>query len=165
MHTNSAVESVVRLLDFGLDPYNFADALIGVVGQRLARKLCQACRRPMAASEEELHMLAQEYCFETPLDPAKVLEGWKGRYRQADGSITIFHAVGCKTCSDSGYKGRVGIHEFLQNNAAIKRKIHAKANVPEIQALAIEEGMRTLRQDGIEKIFLGHTDWEQIKSI
>jgi type II secretory ATPase GspE/PulE/Tfp pilus assembly ATPase PilB-like protein len=165
MHTNSAVESVVRLLDFGLDPYNFADALIGVVGQRLARRLCQACRRPMAASEEELDMLAHEYCFDTPIDPGTVRDNWKTQFQQSDGSITLFHAVGCKTCGDSGYKGRIGIHELLLNSPAVKRKIHSKANVGEIQALALDEGMRTLRQDGIEKIFLGHTDWEQIKAI
>ncbi|NEX62237.1 GspE/PulE family protein [Noviherbaspirillum galbum] len=165
MHTNSAVESVIRLLDFGLDPYNFGDALIGVVGQRLARRLCQSCRRPVAATEEQLAMLAHEYCADTDSNPADVLSDWRSRYQQSDGSITIFQAVGCKLCNETGYKGRVGIHEFLRNTSTIKRLIHTKASVPDIQALAMKEGMRTLRQDGIEKIFSGVTDWEQVKVI
>ncbi|AIY42268.1 Type II secretory pathway, ATPase PulE/Tfp pilus assembly pathway, ATPase PilB [Collimonas arenae] len=165
MHTNSAVESVVRLLDLGLDPFNFADALLGVVGQRLARRLCPACRRQYDVAEDELEMLLHEYCFETELDQNDVLAGWRTRYADTDGVFHLFQAVGCKACDNSGYKGRVGVYELLLNTAAIKRKIHASANVPEILRVAISEGMRTLRQDGIEKIFQGHTDWEQIKAV
>lgn len=165
MHTNSAVESVVRLLDLGLDPFNFADALLGVVGQRLARRLCPACRTSYAASDEVLKMLAHEYCFETELNPIDVLAQLRTQYANNDGSLHLFRADGCKGCDGSGYKGRVGVYELLLNTAAIKRKIHADANVPEILRTAISEGMRTLRQDGIDKIFQGHTDWEQIKTI
>jgi type II secretory ATPase GspE/PulE/Tfp pilus assembly ATPase PilB-like protein len=165
MHTNSAVESVVRLLDLGLDPFNFADALLGVVGQRLARRLCTSCRTPYAASEEEINMLAHEYCFETDLLPADIIAQWGSTYKKKDGSFTLFRADGCKQCDSSGYKGRLGIHELLINSAAIKKKIHAKANVPEILNAAVSEGMRTLRQDGIDKIFQGHTDWEQIRMV
>jgi len=165
MHTNSAVESVVRLLDLGLDPFNFADALLGVVGQRLARRLCTSCHRAYSASDDELEMLAHEYCAETDLAPADVLAQWRKQYMLESGGITLFSAEGCPKCEDSGYKGRVGIHELLINSAGIKRKIHAKANVPEILHAAMAQGMRTLRQDGIEKIFQGHTNWEQIRTV
>ena len=164
MHTNSAVESVVRLLDLGLDPFNFADALLGVVGQRLARRLCTHCRKAYAPDEEEMSMLAHEFCFETRFEPKTIMDEWRGQYA-ADGKFTLYAAEGCKHCSNTGYKGRVGIHELLTNNARIKKKIHARANVAEIQDAALEEGMRTLRQDGIDKILQGLTDWEQIRAI
>ncbi|GAA4025065.1 GspE/PulE family protein [Actimicrobium antarcticum] len=165
MHTNSAAESVVRLLDFGLDPFNFADALLGVVGQRLARRLCNQCKTSHAASEEELDMLASEYCFETDLDKTEVRQRWQRHYGRDGGQIALFSASGCDSCNDTGYKGRLGVHEVLIATAAVKKKIHARANVPEILKVAMSEGMMTLRQDGIEKIFQGHTDWEQIRTV
>jgi type II secretory ATPase GspE/PulE/Tfp pilus assembly ATPase PilB-like protein len=165
MHTNSAAESVVRLLDLGLDPFNFADALVGVLAQRLARRLCMSCRRPHTESEEELDLLAHEYCFETDIDPASIVAEWRKRYGDKNGKVAINQAVGCPLCDQSGYKGRLGVHELLTANAAIKKQIHSKANVAEILRTAVQGGMRTLRQDGIEKILEGHTDWEQIKAV
>jgi type II secretory ATPase GspE/PulE/Tfp pilus assembly ATPase PilB-like protein len=167
MHTNSAAESVVRLLDLGLDPFNFGDALLGVVGQRLARRLCTACRKPYAASEEELAMLAYEYCADTPLKASEVLAGWRKVHAgpNGNGSVTLHKAQGCEECNNSGYKGRLGVHELLINTAAVKRKIMARANVSEIAEQAMLEGMATLRQDGIAKILQGYTDWEQVRAI
>jgi type II secretory ATPase GspE/PulE/Tfp pilus assembly ATPase PilB-like protein len=165
MHTNSAAESVVRLLDLGLDPFNFADALRGVVGQRLARRLCGACSETYQPDEEELGMLAYEYCLETDLDPKDVRATWKTAHADKQGRITLSRAKGCDECNGAGYKGRVGIHELLMNSPAVKKKIHAHATVQEITKLAVSEGMQTLRQDGINKIFLGFTDWEQIRTI
>jgi type II secretory ATPase GspE/PulE/Tfp pilus assembly ATPase PilB-like protein len=165
MHTNSAAESVVRLLDFGLDPFNFADALLGVVGQRLARRLCNHCKTWHEAGDEELDMLASEYCFDTDLDKDTILMRWRQQYSKNDGVITLYKAAGCDLCNDSGYKGRLGVHELLIATTAVKKKIHARANVPEILQVAVSEGMLTLRQDGIEKIFQGQTDWEQIRAI
>lgn len=165
MHTNSAAESVVRLLDFGLDPFNFADALLGVVGQRLSRRLCSHCKTSYHASEEEIDLLAQEYCFETDLDPGVVIQRWRTTFGRDGDHIALFKAKGCDLCSDSGYKGRLGVHEVLIATAAVKKKIHARANVPEILKVAVSEGMLTLRQDGIEKIFQGLTDWEQIRTV
>lgn len=164
MHTNSAAESVVRLLDLGLDPFNFGDALLGVVGQRLARRLCTACRQPHAASEEELAMLAYEYCVDTPLKADDIRTQWRKLHAGA-GGITLYKAQGCEECNGSGYKGRLGVHELLINTPAIKRKILAHANVSEITEQAMLEGMATLRQDGIAKILQGYTDWEQIRAI
>ncbi|MFC5475862.1 GspE/PulE family protein [Paraherbaspirillum soli] len=165
MHTNSAVESAVRLLDLGLDPFNFADALLGVLGQRLTRKLCTACRQSYTATDEQIHMLAHEYCFETELQSADIIAEWHKRYAGNGNTLTLCKAVGCEKCDKSGYKGRLGVHELLLNTAAVKEKIHAKANVPELLQTAIREGMRTLKQDGIDKIFQGLTDWEQIRML
>jgi type II secretory ATPase GspE/PulE/Tfp pilus assembly ATPase PilB-like protein len=165
MHTNSAAESIVRLLDLGLDPFNFADALKGIVGQRLARRLCTACCQPYQPAAEELDMLAHEYCFETDLKPSDVIAQWKKAHRNEEGKLVLQRANGCDECNGSGYKGRVGVHELLMNTAAVKRKIHAKATVQEIVKIAVSEGMQTLRQDGINKIFQGYTDWEQVRTI
>ena len=165
MHTNSAAESVVRLLDFGLDPFNFADALHGVVGQRLARRLCTQCRKMHAATDEELDMLTYEYCFETELDPVAIRAQWITQYGGASKAVNLYSSSGCQHCGTSGYKGRVGIHELLVSTAAIRKKIHARATVVEILQTAMAEGMRTIKQDGIDKIFQGHTDWDQIKAM
>ena len=165
MHTNSAAESVVRLLDFGLDPFNFADALHGVVGQRLARRLCLQCRKVHPATDEELDLLLHEYCFETELDPVAIRAQWLKQCGGASGTINLYASSGCSMCGDTGYKGRVGIHELLISSATIRRKIHARATVAEILHAAMAEGMRTIKQDGIEKILQGHTDWDQIKAM
>lgn len=165
MHTNSAAESVVRLLDLGLDPFNFGDALLGVLGQRLARRLCTACRLPYIASEQEVAMLAFEYCVDTPLQAEEVIAGWRQVHADKQGGITLHKAQGCEECNDTGYKGRLGVHELLVNTSAIKRKIMARANVTEIMEQAMSEGMSTLRQDGINKILQGYTDWEQIRTV
>jgi type II secretory ATPase GspE/PulE/Tfp pilus assembly ATPase PilB-like protein len=165
MHTNSAAESVVRLLDLGLDPFNFGDALLGVVGQRLARRLCTACRVPYEAGDEELAMLAYEYCLDTSLQADVVRAKWQASHAGADGKIMLYRAHGCEECNSIGYKGRLGVHELLVNTPAIKRRILARASVAEITALAMEEGMATLRQDGIAKILQGFTDWEQVRAI
>ncbi|MES2759896.1 MAG: ATPase, T2SS/T4P/T4SS family [Pseudomonadota bacterium] len=165
MHTNSAVESVVRMLDLGLDPFNFADALLGVLGQRLVRRICHACRKPHLATEDELAMLAHEYCFGTGLGQSAILAEWNAKYARADGQIVLYSPLGCPQCDQKGYKGRVGVHELLVNTAVIKKMIHSRSHVNEITSLAISEGMRTMRQDGIDKIFQGVTDWEQVKAI
>jgi type II secretory ATPase GspE/PulE/Tfp pilus assembly ATPase PilB-like protein len=165
MHTNSAAESVVRLLDFGLDPFNFADALQGVVGQRLARRLCLQCRTVHPATSEEIERLVFEYCFETELDPNTVRQQWLQQHGSKSGTISLYHSSGCDHCNNSGYKGRVGIHELLISTAAIRKKIHARATAVEILQAAMAEGMRTIKQDGIEKILQGHTDWDQIKAM
>lgn len=165
MHTNSAAESVVRLLDLGLDPFNFGDALLGVVGQRLTRRLCASCRIAYTASEDELAMLAYEYCVDTGLSAERVRADWRATHAGADGGITLYRAHGCEECNGSGYKGRLGIHELLINSSAIKRMILNRASVAEITVQAMEEGMATLRQDGIAKVLQGYTDWEQVRAL
>ena len=174
LHTNSAPESINRLLDMGMDPFNFADALLGVLSQRLARKLCGECRRPHVATEAELKVLLDEYSLELlqteswkkRLKAAKdeQFESWIQEFGNAKGEITLYEAVGCDVCGN-GYKGRVGLHELLVGTDAIKKHIQEHARVAVLFATALEEGMRTLKQDGIEKVLLGITDIHQVRSV
>lgn len=165
MHTNSAAESLVRLLDFGLDPFNFADALIGVLAQRLVRRMCTDCARACVATDDQVDLLAHAYCFETELNVAEVQAQWRARHGDAHGCIHVKKAPGCARCDNTGYRGRVGLHELLVSTAEIKRMIHARVTAAELQRAAIAQGMRTLRQDGIEKVLLGVTTWEQVRAI
>ena len=165
LHTNSAAESVTRLLDLGIDPFNFGDALLGVVSQRLVRALCTDCRRARRASDEEIDDLLKEYCAGTALDPATVRGRWQSSYADKQGALTLYSAAGCEKCAKRGYRGRLGIHELLINTRTIKRLIQARANVEDLQKAAGGEGMLTLRQDGIEKVLQGHTDLAQIQSV
>ena len=165
LHTNSAVESVVRLLDLGAEPFNFADALLGVLAQRLAKRLCAECRQARTASSDEMRELLEEYCLDTALDRDAVLRQWNGGYANAGGEFTLYAASGCEACNKTGYRGRIGLHELFVGSPATKRLIQARATVAELQAAATAEGMRTLKQDGIEKILQGHTDIHQIRSV
>jgi type II secretory ATPase GspE/PulE/Tfp pilus assembly ATPase PilB-like protein len=165
MHTNSAAESMVRLLDFGLDPFNFADALVGVVGQRLIRRLCAACSRSYVAPDEELARLAQEYCLGTQFAAADIVAQWRARHGGATGELLLRAAAGCEECGNTGYRGRLGVHELLVATPEIKKLISARANVATLTRMAMEQGMRSMRQDGIEKILQGKTDWPQLQTI
>jgi len=154
LHTNSAPETVTRLLDLGLDPMNFADALLGVLAQRLSRTLCSSCRKPHAASEEEVRQLTMNYGEELfpelGVNPSEmILQG----------------PAGCDRCGGTGYRGRIGIHELLVATNAMKVVIARKSGVTEIRNLATAEGMRTLMQDGVAKIVRGLTDYSQLRRV
>jgi type II secretory ATPase GspE/PulE/Tfp pilus assembly ATPase PilB-like protein len=165
LHTNSAPESIVRLLDLGMDPFNFADALLGVLAERLARRLCTECKTEYAPNAAELEELALQYCNETALDARKQLKAWAASHGGADGKIRLFRAHGCEQCTQTGYKGRVGLYELLVAGPATKRLLQAKAPVADVKSAAIEAGMRTLRQDGIEKVLSGITDLQQVSAV
>ncbi len=175
LHTNSAPESIIRLLDMGMDPFNFADALLGILAQRLAKRLCGKCKKPHVATEEEIHSLLVEYSMELKnaerwkKDPkaaeAKVLESWVKDYGGDSGKLTIHDPVGCEVCGGSGYKGRVGLHELLVGTDALKKNIQEHARVAEMVGTALEDGMRTLKQDGIEKVLMGITDMKQVRAV
>jgi type II secretory ATPase GspE/PulE/Tfp pilus assembly ATPase PilB-like protein len=165
LHTNSAPESITRLLDLGMDPFNFADALLGVLAQRLARALCVECRKSRKASQEELRALAEEYCMGTPLDAGIVREKWQTTYADKNGRITLYEAVGCDRCAKRGYRGRLGLHELLVNSRTLRRLIQTHAPVEELQKAAVQDGMLTLKQDGIEKVLQGRTDLAQVRSV
>jgi type II secretory ATPase GspE/PulE/Tfp pilus assembly ATPase PilB-like protein len=175
LHTNSAPESVVRLLDMGMDPFNFADALLGILAQRLARRLCTKCKQAHVATDEELQRLLNEYSLELQhtttwkTNPAaereKVLQEWKQTFSNDKGEIILYSAKGCDTCSNTGYKGRVGLHELLMGSDDIKKLIQEHARVSEVLATALENGMRTLKQDGIEKVLLGITDIHEVRAV
>ena len=175
LHTNSAPESIVRLLDMGMDPFNFADALLGILAQRLARRLCPSCKKPHVATEAELKALLDEYALELvatetwkrnqDLARQTLYKDWIREFGNERGDVTLYTAVGCEACNGTGYKGRVGLHELLVGTDAIKKNIQEHARVAEMFATAVEEGMRTLKQDGIEKVLLGVTDIHQVRSV
>jgi type II secretory ATPase GspE/PulE/Tfp pilus assembly ATPase PilB-like protein len=175
LHTNSAPESIVRLLDMGMDPFNFADALLAILAQRLARRLCTKCKEPRIATEEELKLLLNEYSQELHNTRAwktdaqgereKLLQEWKANFGNEKGEITLYSAKGCDTCSNTGYKGRIALHELLIGTDDIKRLIQEHARVAEILAVSLENGMRTLKQDGIDKVLQGITDMHEVRSV
>jgi len=165
LHTNSAAESIVRLLDLGMDPFNFADALLGVLAERLARRLCPECKTGYVPTAVELDELVLQYCNETALDARKQMKAWTERHGGADGKITLFRAQGCEHCDRTGYRGRIGLYELLVADPATKRLLQTKAPVAEVKSAAIAAGMRTLRQDGIAKVLQGVTDMQQISAV
>jgi type II secretory ATPase GspE/PulE/Tfp pilus assembly ATPase PilB-like protein len=152
LHTNSAPETLTRLLDMGLDPFNFADALLGVLAQRLARTLCKACKAPYAASAAQVEELRQAY-------GAAAFAGL------GLGEVQLYRGVGCAECAQSGYRGRVGLHELLVATPEIKGLIQQRARITEVAACAQQEGMTTLLQDGVLKVLAGVTDMLQVKAV
>jgi len=164
LHTNSAAESIVRLLDLGMDSFSFADALLGVLAQRLAKRLCPECKSEYAPTPAELEQLLLEYCSDTPVDARRQMQKWTERYG-GQGPLTLFRAQGCEYCDHTGYRGRIGLHELLVTDQATKRLIQSRAPVAEIKAAATIAGLRTLRQDGIEKVLQGLTDVRQVNAV
>ncbi|MGH8751303.1 MAG: GspE/PulE family protein [Burkholderiales bacterium] len=175
LHTNSATESIVRLLDMGMDPFNFADALLGVLAQRLAKRLCAKCKKPHPASADEIKLLLMEYFEELknipawqkdPNAAAKEIHGeWIKQFADGKGQFTLYEAVGCDNCSGTGYRGRTGLHELLSGTDALKKNIQEHARVAEMLVTGLSEGMRTLKQDGIEKVLQGLTDMHQVRAV
>lgn len=140
LHTNSAAESVVRLLDMGMDPFNFADVLLAILAQRLAKSLCVKCKKSYKPTKEELQELAREYVEGTPLDADALIEEWKTTYTKK-GAYTLAMANGCPQCNYTGYKGRFGVYELLTVNPEIKRMIQFRAPVSELMPAAIAEAV------------------------
>lgn len=174
LHTNSAAESIVRLLDMEMDPFNFADAIVGILSQRLTKTLCTSCKKSYVPEQRELEFLAVEYCREAIPDGSRSdpddqdvlnqIELWRQNFTQK-GEFTLYKAPGCLDCLDTGYRGRMGIHELLMSTPEIKKMILRKAPAAEIHYQGIESGMRTRKQDGIEKILMGYTDFSQIRTL
>lgn len=173
LHTNSAPESITRLLDMGMDPFNFADALLGILAQRLAKKLCD-CKEAYQPSSQEIKDFIKEYSEELrhteawKADPGgesqKLFEDWMERYGKDD-KLTLYRAVGCDKCNKTGYKGRVGLHELMIADDAAKKLIQERARVAELFASAVNSGMRTLKMDGMEKVLMGLTDLKMVRSV
>jgi len=155
LHTNSAPETIARLLDMGLDPFNFADALLGVLAQRLARTVCKACKVSYPGAEIQYEEVRQAYgaaAFDAlgmPYGPDFQL--WRG--------------TGCAACNQTGYRGRVGVHELLVATPEIKRLVQQRARIVEVAVCAQQEGMTTLLQDGVLKVLQGLTDMAQVKAV
>ena len=156
LHTNSAPESIARLLDMGMDPFNFSDAILCILAQRLARTLCKNCRQSYHPSLEEYNSLAREYGL---------------AYFNNDGDLSFEDAlrlnqpVGCNACNGSGYRGRMALHELLMGTDEIKILIQNMAKIDAVRTQAIKDGMRTLKQDGIEKVFNGFLDLLQVRKV
>jgi type II secretory ATPase GspE/PulE/Tfp pilus assembly ATPase PilB-like protein len=155
LHTNSAPETITRLLDMGLNALNFSDAFLGVLAQRLTRRLCTNCRKEHLLTREEFDGMVRDYGKEW-FDRAGV--------EYAEG-LKIYNPVGCETCSSTGYRGRMGIHELMEGTPEIKLMIKKQANTEEILRIAREQGMSTLKQDGISKVFKGLTDTTEVRRV
>lgn len=154
LHTNSAPETIVRLLDMGMDPFNFSDALIGILGQRLIRTLCNDCKKPYHPSRQEYDSLARTY--EGDFDAL-------GFPYHDD--LTLYRASECDQCNNSGYKGRTSIIELLEATDELKSLIQGGARMEALREQGIKDGMTTLMQDGIRKVFLGLTDMHQVRKV
>jgi len=154
LHTNSAPETITRLLDMGMDPFNFADALLGVLAQRLVRTLCKDCKQPYHPDREEYERLVRAYDgdFEALGFPYK-------------DDLTLYRAGGCDRCNNTGYKGRTGILELLDGTEEMRALIQDKAKIEILREQAVKDGMTTLMQDGIRKVFLGVTDILQVRKV
>ena len=175
LHTNSAPESINRLLDMGMDPFNFADALLGILAQRLGKRLCSDCKKPHIATNEEIKSMLTEFSAELAStaswkkDPGAAMkalyEEWRKLFADPKGQFTLYTPVGCEKCTGTGYRGRVGLHELLIGTDPIKKLIQERARVSDLLAVALEEGMRTLKQDGMEKVLQGVTDMHQVRAV
>lgn len=168
LHTNSAAETVTRLLDMGMDPFNFADALLLVLAQRLVRRLCTQCREPQEADETSLQELARDHAHafvDEAQRPAadEVLAQWRERFGR-NGRLTLYRPVGCKHCDGSGYRGRAGIHELMSISRRLRELIQNGARAEELLRAAQADGLRTLRQDGIEKVLTGVTTIDEVRA-
>jgi type II secretory ATPase GspE/PulE/Tfp pilus assembly ATPase PilB-like protein len=154
LHTNSAPETIIRLLDMDIDPFNFADALLGIMAQRLVRTLCK-CREAYNPPQEEFAELMQDYG----------MDDWQKLGITYSPSFQLARPKGCSKCGDTGYKGRMGIHELLVASDEVKRLVQKRSTVEDLRRQGVTEGMTTLLQDGIQKVLQGHTDFKQVRAV
>ena len=155
LHTNSAPETITRLLDMGLNPLNFSDAFLGVMAQRLTRRLCTNCREEYPVTKDDFEAIVSDY--------GKEFFGATGI--EYDSDLTLHKAAGCENCSGTGYRGRMGIHELMEGTSQIKLMIKRQGSTEQIFEQAMKEGMSTLKQDGIMKVFQGQTDMAEVRRV
>ncbi len=155
LHTNSAPETVTRLLDMGLNPLNFSDAFICVLAQRLLRRLCKKCRNEYNPTRDEYDDIVEAFHSDK-------FEDLGIKYSN---ELKLFAPVGCEQCNGTGYKGRLGIHEMMEGTPEIKRMIKKQASAEELFIQASSQGMSTLMQDGIMKVFQGVTDMTEVRRV
>lgn len=153
LHTNSAPETITRLLDLGLDPVNFSDACVGILAQRLIRTLCKNCKEPYQATDTELNFIARNY-GESYLEELTLEE-----------PLTLYRGAGCEECGDTGYKGRTGVHELLAMTSDLRSLVYKESSVSVMKEQSMKDGMRTLTQDAIIKVLKGDTDLAQVQII
>jgi type IV pilus assembly protein PilB len=143
LHTNSAAGTVTRMIDMGVEPYLLSEAIVGVIAQRLIRKLCPDCKRRREATEGEKHALGVA----------------------SDRSLQVYEACGCVKCDDTGYIGRIGVYEILPTSLRIREAIRKKWPVDAIEEIAESEGMKPLRVRAIELIMKGITSVDELLRI
>jgi type II secretory ATPase GspE/PulE/Tfp pilus assembly ATPase PilB-like protein len=154
LHTNSAPETISRLLEMGMDPFNFADALLGILAQRLVRTLCKDCKEAYHPSREEYDALVRNYHGD--------FDALGFSYSD---DLTLYKSNGCDICNNTGYRGRTNICELLDGTDEIKTLIQRKATMDKIRTQSVQDGMTTLMQDGIRKVFLGLTDLQEVRKV
>lgn len=173
LHTNSAPESIIRLLDMGMDPFNFSDALLGILAQRLAKRLCK-CKESYTPDAAEVKGFMNDYCTEL-IHTSSFKKDYQSAYDATlarlikdhgkDGHLVMWRSKGCDACGGTGYKGRAGLHELMIGTEALKKLIQERARVVELFAQAVEDGMLTLKMDGLEKALQGVTDVKQVRTV
>jgi type II secretory ATPase GspE/PulE/Tfp pilus assembly ATPase PilB-like protein len=156
LHTNSAPETIVRLTEMGIDPLNFSDALLGILSQRLTLKLCENCKQSYHPSIEDYTELVDAYGSD-----------WFKAHKMEDytNDFTLMKKMGCKHCDSSGYKGRFAIHELLMGTESVKTAIKRQFSASEIKDRSLNENMKTMKMDGINKVFQGITVLSQILKV
>jgi type II secretory ATPase GspE/PulE/Tfp pilus assembly ATPase PilB-like protein len=159
LHTNSAPESITRLLDMGMDPFNFADAILCIMAQRLARTLCGDCKEEYHPSQSEYDELKREY------EDDKAWEKHIAPQFPYKDDLVLYRPKGCPRCNNTGYRGRMGLHELLMGTDEMKKMIQTKAKMEDLRTQAIKDGMTTLKQDGIAKILMGKLDLLQVRKV
>ena len=166
LHTNSAPESVARLLEIGLDPFNFSDSLLAILAQRLVRRLCTHCRESVVVDGDMLQSIASQYlessASNSPEARTALIQRWRQTHGKQGDQIHLWRRCGCPECDQTGYRGRMGIHELMLSDDAIRQHIRHRASAAEVRLAALAAGMLTLRQDGIEKVLQGMTDMSQV---
>ena len=155
LHTNSAPETIVRLVDMGMNPLHFADALLLVIAQRLVHTLCKKCKEDYHPTQEEFDLLAEEYGI-------NFFSSLGIKYKD---NLMLKRPVGCKKCEETGLAGRTGLYEILEGTSELKSLVMKGATVEELRKQAISDGMTTLRQDGIQKIFKGECDLKSVNAV
>jgi type II secretory ATPase GspE/PulE/Tfp pilus assembly ATPase PilB-like protein len=155
LHTNSAPETITRLLDMEIDPFNFSDALLGIMAQRLIRVLCPKCKEAYHPTEDEFDEIMEAYGRE-------YFSRMGIKYSK---DLMLYKPKGCANCGDSGFKGRMGVHELLVGTDEVKRAVQRRAPIDELRKIALDQGMRTLLQDALEKMFKGVCDYKQARAI
>ncbi len=155
LHTNSAVETVIRLLDLGCDSFNFADAMLGVLAQRLCKRICITCKETYHPSREVYDELVEGYGT----------QGWPTVGIEYSSEWRLYRGRGCEACNRTGFKGRIPLHELLRGSEEVKRLIQSRAKTVDMLNLAMREGMSTLVQDGIRKVMCGETTYQQVRVV
>ena len=155
LHTNNAPETLTRLLDMGMNALNISDSFLGVLAQRLVRRLCTKCQEAYHPPQEEFEDIESDY-------GKKELSA--AGYTYGPG-LQLYRSLGCEKCNGTGYKGRIGIHELMEGTPELKILIKKQATSQDLAKLAVKQGMTRLKQDGIHKVFEGLTDIREVRRV